>query len=368
MKKILQISVAEQFGGIEKLELEYVKYLSNDFQIDIMALNNNIFKNTFKHNIYNLDLQKFNRKNEFIYDYRLYKFLRKNKYDIIHINSGVFFYSFRVALIAKLCGIKKVVLHGHSYENSNFIKKFFKTILNPIYISFADEYLTCSSKASESLFTKSFIDKKRVKMLKNGVETEELKYNEETNQLLRRELNLKDEIVYGHVGRFSKEKNHNFLIDIFNEIQKKQNNSVLILIGDGNLKNEIIEKCKEMKLQDKVKFLGFRDDIYDLLNVIDVFIFPSISEGLGLACVEAQINGAITYCSTNIPIEAKITEKFKYFSLDDEFCDIAERICKERIDDKEYRNNAYLNAKKYGYEINDVCNKLKQIYQNLLEE
>lgn len=371
MKKILLISVAQNFGGIEKLELEYIKNLKNDFQVDIMALNEKTFKlyeKIFPENLYNLDISKFTRKSEFVYDYRLFKFLKKNKYDMIHINSGVFFYSFRVALIAKLCGVKKVILHSHSYENSNFIKKFFKIILNPLYTSLADGYLTCSSKASESLFTKSFINKNKVKILKNGVETEKLKYNEETNQLLRKELNLKDEIVYGHIGRFSKEKNHKFLIDLFYEIQKKQNNSVLILIGDGNLKNEIIEKCKEMNLQDKVKFLGFRDDIYDLLNVIDVFIFPSISEGLGLACVEAQTNGAITYCSTNIPIEAKISDKFKYFSLEDNLSDLASRICEEKIDDKEYRNNAYQKAKECEYEISDICNRLKQIYINLLEE
>lgn len=120
MKKILHISIGENYGGIENLELEYMKHIPG---IDILSPNDKAFQHCHSNNIFNLSIPKFTRKNQILYDYRLYKFLKKNKYDIVHINSEIFFFSFRVILIAKICGVKKIVMHSYSCIKLNLIKR-----------------------------------------------------------------------------------------------------------------------------------------------------------------------------------------------------------------------------------------------------
>ena len=372
--KVLLISVGAHFGGIEKLELEYSKRISYDnIQFDILALNDKTFKDRNIEeldniNIYDLGMNSFTRKNQRIYDYRLYKFLKKHKYDVIHINSDVFYYSFRVIIIAKLCGIKKVIMHSHGNTNTNILKKIFRFIMNPIYRSFVNKFLVCSEDAKKPLLNKGFINKnktnKKVVILNNGIEVEKYKFDKKIRDKYRKELDINDKIVYGYISRLSKEKNHKYLIDLFNEIQKKQDNAVLVLAGEGPLENKIKEYVKELSIENKVIFLGFRNDVNKILNAMDCFIFPSMHEGLGIVAIEAQTNGLKVYCSNSIPIEAKISERLKYFDLSESKEKIAEIICKEKYDIND-RKEAFKDTIKCGYDINDVCEKLKGIYEEV---
>ena len=147
-------------------------------------------------------------------------------------------------------------------------------------------------------------------MLKNGVDIEKYKYNEKVREEYRKKLNIDKKIVYGHVGRFHPQKNHEFLIDLFYEISLKQDNSILLLVGDGELIDRIKNKVKELKLEDKVLFLGFREDIDKLMNAMDYFLFPSLYEGLGIVTIEAQTSGLLTFVSKEIPEDANITSNF----------------------------------------------------------
>lgn len=367
MKKVLQISMGEAFGGIERLELDYTKYFDKDINLDILVPNEKVFKDVnetkiINNNIYNLSATRKRAKGRIIYDFKLYKFLKKNKYDIIHINSAAFLFSFRVALIAKICKVKKIVVHSHAIYNVNILKKIIISFLNPLYRWLTDEYLSCSEEAKKSLFTQKFIDKNTIKIIKDGIDVDKYRFNENTRSELRKKFNLEGKIIYGHSGRFCVEKNHNALIDIFNEIQKQQENSILILLGEGELKKEIQEKVNELGISNKVIFLGFKDNVCDILNCMDIFIFPSLSEGLGISVIEAQTNGIITYCSTNIAEEANISPKFKYFNLKESSYDIAKRICNEKLD-LNNRKEAYKYTIKNGYDIKDVCRNLKRIYE-----
>lgn len=367
MIKVLQISVGAHFGGIEKLELEYAKHLnSNNFKVDILVLNKSTYEKyeenaEQKYRIHNLNMESFNRKNQWGYDYRLYKFLKNNKYDIVHINSAVFIYSFRVVLISKLCGVKKIVVHSHNSLYLNPLKRAIKTVLNPVYRSLVSDYLACSKLAEKSLFTEGFIKKNKIKILKNGVEIEKFKFNELYRKKYRTELGLEGKIVYGHIGRFSPQKNHDKLIDIFYNIQKQQENSVLLLIGDGELKSQIEDKVKELEIQEKVKFIGFREDVNKILNAIDYFILPSKYEGLPVVLVEAQTNGIPVFCSDTISKEAKISDDFYTINLDEDCETIANKICNCKCGETD-RKNAYKNVIENGYDIEDVCKELKSIY------
>lgn len=371
MIKVLLISAGVNFGGIEKLELEYKKYLnSDDFRVDILVSNKNTFEKykidtDKKYGIFNLNMSSFNRKNQWQYDYKLFKFLKNNKYDIVHINSAVFFYSFKVSLIAKLCGIKNIIVHSHNEIRPNIKKRALITILNPIYRSIITEYLACSKAAQKSLFTKSFIRKNKIKVLKNGIEVDEYKFNETVRKKYRMDLKIEGKTVYGHIGRFAPQKNHEYLIDLFYKIQQKQENSVLLLIGEGPLKGKIEDKVKNLNIADKVVFLGFRTDVDKLLNAMDVFLLPSLYEGLPVVLIEAQTNGLISFCSTNITKEASISNKLKYFTLDDEIDNIAKTIVLQK-NNVESRFDAYKDTISNGYDISEACKELKKIYLKVI--
>ncbi len=377
MKKVLHIGIdSKNFGGIEQLVLEYAKHINknNNFKIDVLSQSKDnylFFENELKQacsKLYAFNINKLTRKTELIYDYKLFKFLRKNEYDILHVNSRGFFWSFKVILIAKLCGIKTIIIHTHGViKVREKIKQVVFNIINPLFRSMIDKHLACSKLAGISLYTENFLKKNELEVLPNGIYVREYIYNENDRRQYRNMLNINENIVYGHIGRFQKTKNHNQLIDIFYEIQERQKNSVLILIGDGELMGEIQNKVKNLNIHDKVIFLGFREDVNKILNAIDYFIFPSFNEGLGIALIEAQTNGIPVFCSDTIPPEAKISEKFYTFNLNENCAEIADKICAKKLD-LEYRKTAYQNAISKGYDINDVCQRLEEIYSETCKE
>ena len=336
--KILQINMEEEFGGIEQLELNILKNIDKSFKIDFLTPNELAFKdyedeiNNLGCNFYNFDISRKKIVGKIKFAFRLRKFLKKNSYDVVHINSSAFLFSFHVAVISKISKVKKVVVHSHSNPKLNCIKKFLISILSPIYTKCANEFISCSNKAQYSLYSKRFIKKEKIKIIKNAINTELFKYDETKRNIIRREMNLENKYVYGHVGRFDKVKNHIFLIDIFNEIQKIKGDSILLLVGEGILEDEIKHKVAELEIMDKVIFLGFRKDINDLLNVMDAFIFPSISEGFGISALEAQINGLPVYCSNTVPEEVKISNRLKKFDLKDNPKHIAKMILDDDIE------------------------------------
>lgn len=370
MEKVLQISMGEEFGGIEKIELEWFKNINSKIKFDFLTPNNTPLKKYEKQlqnlggNAYNLNISRQNIKSKIIYAFRLYKFLKKKKYNILHINSEAFFFSFHVAVIAKICKVKKIIVHSHNTPYINKCKKILIKILNPLYRKLANEYLSCSKVAQYSLFTKRFINKNKIKIIKNGIDINKFKFDEKIRNEYRKKYNLEGKTVYGHVGRFANQKNHTFLIDIFYEIQKMQKNSVLLLIGDGKQRKEIEEKVKKLNISEKVIFLGFRDDVSNLMNCMDIFIFPSLYEGLGISVIEAQTNGLITYCSNTVPIEANISSNFKYFDLKESSYNIAKNISNEKLKLND-REKAYKDTIKKGYDIKLVAKILTQIYEKI---
>lgn len=359
--KVLQTCMGEVYGGIESLELKYLNNINDKFiKLDVLAPNKNSFNNHDNKNIYTLDITRNSFINRMKYDYRLYKFLKKNKYDIVHINSSAFFYSFRVVIISKLCKVKKIIVHSHGICYSNKFKRFIINILNPIYVKMIDEYLSCSETAKESLFTKNFISKNKIKILKNGIDVDKYKFNSEIRDKYRNDLKIANKMVYCHVGRFSQEKNHEFLIDLFYKIQKKQDNAVLLLIGDGPLKSQVEDKVKKLQIEDKVQFLGFRNDINNLLFASDIFLFPSFHEGLPLSLVEAQTSGLPVIVSNNISNESKVSNDF--IKIDN--YDIDKWIKAIFNLKNKDRKNAYKDAIKSGYDIKFISKELKQIYND----
>ena len=346
MIKVLNISMGESLGGIEYLESKYQKHIKG---VDVLSP----IKLFDEKHYYDLNTSRKNIFGKIKYNYRLYKFLKNNKYDIVHINSSVFLFSFQVAFISKLCGIKKIISHSHSIPKTNILKKVLICILTPLYNKMINIFLSCSTEAS---FNKKSI------IIKNGIDISKYKFNKRIRNKLRKELNIESKKVYGHVGSFTKNKNQEFIIDLFNEIQKLDD-SYLILIGEGENINKIKSKVNNLGLNDKVCFLENRNDVYKWLNVMDIFLFPSISEGLGLSIIESQTSGLPTFVSKNISDDANISNNFiRINSFDKE-----EWIKKIMYQDLEKRSHAYKDTINNNYDIKYTIKSIKKIYKDLIK-
>ncbi|MPN27126.1 Glycosyltransferase Gtf1 [bioreactor metagenome] len=181
---------------------------------------------------------------------------------------------------------------------------------------------------------------------------------------MRSELNLENQLVIGHVGRFTDQKNHTFLIDIFFEIHKQKQNSRLILVGSGDKEDEIKEKVNTLGISDSVLFIGFKSDVSDYMQVMDMFLFPSKFEGLGLVLIEAQAAGLPSFTSASVvPEEAKVTDLLQYISLKKS----AETWAKIILDATLQRKDTYNEICSAGYEIKSAAYKLEKFYLNRLE-
>ena len=292
----------------------------------------------------------------------LTKFLKKSKYDIVHIHSGSIFVLAYGAKIANKYGARKIIVHSHCTGVDNMKYKIVKMASEKIFIDNATNYLACSREAAIWKFPQSIIENEKFVVIKNGIQLEKFKYLEKIRTEYRSMLDIKDnEFVIGNVGRFEIQKNHEYLLEIFEELSKKMTNSKLILVGTGTLKEKIIKQIKEKKLQNKVIILEKRDDVNKILQAMDVFVFPSFFEGLGIVAIEAQAAGLHTICSENIPPEANMTDLFHKLNISDGkevwVNEILKYIKYERSDRVEL-------LRKNGYEARESAKTIENIYLN----
>ena len=252
----------------------------------------------------------------FKYHKKLKEVLKSGGYKIVHshINTLSVFSLFA----AKCARVPVRIAHSHSTTNKKEKKKnLLKQVLRPFSKVFATDYMCCSELAGRWLFGNKEYDNGNVYLLNNAIDLDKFKYDEEKRKEKRKELNIEDStLVIGHVGRFAEQKNHRFLIYIFNEVHKQKENSILLLAGQGPLMEEMKEKVRNLGLEKNVKFLGQRNDINELYQAFDVFCLPSLYEGLGMVAVEAQVSGLLCFVSTEIPEIAKVTEKIVFINLE----------------------------------------------------
>ncbi|BFK82362.1 glycosyltransferase family 1 protein [Clostridium baratii] len=299
----------------------------------------------------------------FKYNKELKKILKEGNYKIVHshINTLSVFSLFA----AKCAGVPVRIAHSHSTTNKKEKKRnLVKQILRPFSKLFATDYMCCSEFAGKWLFGNKEYNKGKVYLLNNAIDLEKFTYNQEIRENKRKELNIKDDtLVIGHVGRFVTTKNHTFLIDVFNEIHKQRKESILLLAGEGPLQEHIKEKVKLLGLDNCIKFLGQRNDVNELYQAFDIFLLPSLYEGLGMVLIEAQTSGCFCITSTGVPIEAKVTENIDFIKLD-----IKESIWGEKILKIGNKYSRDINTKKIDsrYNIRKECNKLKTYYTSKL--
>lgn len=220
---------------------------------------------------------------------------------------------------------RRGVIHSHSHSHNVGYGKGnpLKRLRNSCFIHQAkvlgDTHLACSKDAAEFMYGENEYQSGKAIIIKNAIDLDKYWFNADLRKKARLGLGVEDKLVIGHVGGLAHQKNHSFLIDIFNDFQKKNPDSVLLLIGGegiaaGSTKQLLIEKIERYGITDKVRFLGLRDDVNVIYQALDVFVFPSLFEGLGIVLVEAQASGLPCIVSPAVPNEARVLAS--YVSMD----------------------------------------------------
>ena len=289
----------------------------------------------------------------------LKKVFNANNYSIVHSHINTL--SVFPLYMAKKCDIQVRIAHNHSIAGkSEWKKNIMKYILRPFSKVFSTDHYACTEFAGNWLFGKKAF--KKGVIINNAIDVEKFKYDAYTRKDLRKEFGIEHKFVIGHVGRFVEVKNQEFIVNIFNEIQKIKE-STLIFIGDkyGSTQEKIKRKVKELKLENKVIFLPPRNDIYRVYQAFDLFLFPSLHEGFGMALIEAQVAGLPCIASDTVPQCTKICNLVTFLSLDNDVHYWAKK-CLELSDIK--RESHVDEAKERGFDISIEAKKLEQMYIN----
>lgn len=279
-------------------------------------------------------------------------FLAHPEYQIIHVHQDCLS---SVALqCAKECGVPVRIAHAHSSSAVKNLKYPIKLFYKKQISRYSTDLFACSQPAGKWMFCGA-----PFQVLNNAVDARKYEYNEKAGQEISAKLGIQNQLVIGHVGRFRTEKNHEFLIDIFAALVQKHPNSVLLLAGDGELQAAIQEKVQKLDLTDKVRFLGACSNVDQLLQAMDVFVFPSMYEGLPVTLVEAQAAGVPCVISNRIPPECIITDLITQKSLQDRPEHWAEEILKHQSIPHELTYSKICAA---GFDIEKNARKLQNLY------
>ncbi|WEB81768.1 glycosyltransferase family 1 protein [Vagococcus lutrae] len=376
MIKILQMnSGTKEFGGVSSFVYEIYKRIDKDrIQFDFYSPGCSTYK------IYEAEINKMggsliekpiinNKIIKYFHNFFLIlNFLKKNNYDIVHVNSGNIFFNVTASLAAKLAKTSVVIVHSHNSNSSAGIKKYIERNVKKILTLSTDVFLACSKKAGENMFSRNIVESK-MQVIPNGIDLTRFKFSQNERSRIRQELGLEDKYILGHIGRFNKQKNHMFLIDIFDQVKKEVPNSVLILIGDGMDKQKIKSRVSELGIEDSVLFLGIRKDVHLFYSVFDVFLLPSLYEGLPIVGVESQASGLPMLVSDQITRELSLTNLVNYLPID-EGTDIWTSEIKKnsRFKDSTSRTQTFEEIKKSQYSIEDTVDKLTYIYERTYYE
>lgn len=281
-------------------------------------------------------------------------FSEHKEYRIVHahMESFALFYM----PFVKRSGIPIRIAHSHNDKVDPSLKGAIKNIMNKPFKYYATDYMACSKASEKYLFGKV----NDCWVIPNAIDVQKFLFNANLREEVRKELDLEGKFVLGHIGRFNTQKNHTFLIDVFKEVVNKNPRAVLLCVGEGPLQEEIKIKVKKLSLEDKVLFLGVRKDTERLYQAMDVFVFPSLYEGLGIVGVEAQASGLKMVCSDGIPDLARVTENVIALSLNSSISKWSESI--NTLDYEYVREDMYEQLQSKGFDVKKSAVELQEFY------
>lgn len=297
------------------------------------------------------------------YEKFLIDLFKKNKYKIVHSNiNALSIFPLKAAMKA---GVKIRIAHSHSTSNRKEWKKtLLKSFLKLFSKKYANVLCACSEFAGKWLFGTNTLKKGKVIIINNGIDIKLYKFNKNIRNDIRNSIGLSEnDKVIGHIGRFVKQKNHDFIIEIFKKLYEKDNNYKLMLIGTGPLIKNIKEKVNLLGLSKAVYFLGQKEDANRYYNAMDLFLFPSLYEGLGMSLIEAQVNKLRCIASSEVPQKARISNGISFLKLN-----LSQEEWIKEIEISLNRKDIKLNDKIRDYDIEIQAKKLNYYYNKWMEE
>ena len=369
MKNILVWGMSDFPGGIESVIINYLKHFNfSKVHFDFIITKPEI--------AYREQLQKWGcsifyfpqkRKNPIKYYKELNDFFenKSQNYDILWFNTNDLS-NIDCVKLAKKYGIKRRIIHSHNSKNTaEGLNKIRKTVFhsyNKKNISkWATDYWACSIAAATWMYPRQLIRDNKIKIIKNAISLDDLKFSEEKRKKIRSKLNLKENYIIGNIGRLNFQKNQEFIIDILPQLLKIIPNAVVVLVGEGDDRKKLEKRIESLNLKSKVFLVGQQDNASSWYSSFDVLLFPSLFEGLSVTLLEAQANGLPILASNNVhPEEEKLNNNFSCLSLDKDMKEwvnklnyIAKNVKRENI------SNIKNNFQKNGYEINTAAKQLQ---------
>lgn len=308
-------------GGISTVIMNYYEKLDREkYQMDFVITQNIVpkYQKIMENGgaiTYNLQRNR----NPLLYFVQLMRIIRQNHYDVVHVHGNSCTMAVDMAA-AKLAGCRRIIAHSHNSTCSHL--KMHK-LLRPLFEWSCHERLACSEVAGEWLF-----HKKKFTILENALDLTKYHYNERIRYFLRSQMGVAEtDLVIGHVGIFNTQKNHRFLIEIMRYFVENVNKQVhLFLVGEGGLRSEIEQLVNMYGLSKYVTFFGNTDDIPGVMSAMDVFLFPSLHEGLGIVMIEAQLMGLPCVASSVVPKDVEISDNCVFLPLDAPYSEWANQL------------------------------------------
>lgn len=359
--KILVINTVEfKLNGITSVIMNYYRKMDkSDLQMDFITINkiDDSYQEEFNKNnsrIYFIE----RKKNTFKYLLELRKILINNKYDIVHIHGN----SATMALetvISKIAKVPVRIIHSH---NTTCKYKLAHNILYPVLEKTYTHGFACGEEAGRWLFKDN-----NFKIIKNGIDLEKFIYNESDREIYRNKINSGERIVLGNIGNFVYQKNHQFLIEVFNDLLKRNKDYLLLLIGEGELMGDIKKRAKELGIYENIVFIGKTTEVDKYLQAIDIFVLPSHFEGLPVVLIEAQALGLKCLASDKVSKDSNITGLVDFLPIDNTNIWV-ESILEFKKNRKPIEVLSHDKIKTKGYDIEENAKKMKVLYQKYLNE
>lgn len=368
MKKVLEIIGSLKIGGQEKVGKEIGLHIDrNKYEIHYLVFDEN--KEAYEQELTDAGIKVFHlpepSSGYIQYLKNLYTLMNENSYDIVHAHT--MFNCGWAMLLAWYMKVPCRISHSHSIKMAGYhyskLAIIYQFVMRMLIHICGTEYIGCGKAAGEWLYGKRFFEK-HGKVVYNGIDTGMFRFSSVKREQMRQQLGLEDKFVIGHVGHFQKVKNQQFLISLMPEILKRRQNAVLLLLGDGELREENWNYCKELGIEDQVLMVGNVENVADYLCAMDVFAFPSLYEGMPLSVIEVQCNGLPCVISDSVPDDVFLTDLVRPLSVNESKEKWADEICgAKRENELQYSEM----IKKTGFDTSEMLRNIYDIYDSVPE-
>lgn len=345
--------------GITTAQLEFVRYIDKtDLQIDMALVRNSLPDVVEEFESLGCNIVPFpdRRKQLPAYIWSLFKKMRAERYDVVHVHGSSAFLTIEL-LTAKLAGVKKRIAHSRNTRNKS---PLLDRLGRPLFYCTYTHALACGREAGEFLF-----GGRPFEVFYNGKDFGKFRFSPNIREKHRNELALGEKLTLGFVGNLIEQKNPLFLLDIVAQLQERNPNIHLVIIGEGPKQEEMNRRCEELQITDSVTFTGRVSNVHELVQACDIMLLPSLYEGLPNVVLEWQIAGLPTLVSEQVTQECKATELVRFLPIDKGaslWADAIESI--GTIDRSESSMRACEQMEKAGFEIKECAKRLRRIYLN----